>query len=327
MNKNKQLMLAVLMLVFAGVVMPAAAQDYPKRPLRFIVPYPPGGGTDTVARLIAQPLGERLKQQIVIDNRGGANAIIGTDLGAKAPADGYTLVFCLPASVSVNPTLYRDLPYEPARDFSAVIQLNAIAIMLVSANSLPVKSVAELVAYAKVRPGQLNFASSGNGSAGHLAVELFALTTGIRMVHVPYKGGGPALTDTISGQMHMMAGPMISALPHVKAGRVRGLAMMAPKRNKGLPEVEAMGETMPGFDASIWHGVLVPRGTPVAIVRRLNQDLNDVLRQPEIAGRMAQQGAETVGGTPDNFAALIKSDTAKYAKLLKAAGMAGSVKR
>lgn len=311
----------------AALPFAAVAQDYPARPIRFIVPFPPGGGTDTVARLIAQPLSERLRQQLVIDNRGGANAIIGTDIGAKAPADGYTLVFCLPASVSVNQTLYRNLPYDPARDFAPVIQLNTIAIMLVGANALPVNSVAELVAYAKARPGQLNFASSGNGSAGHLAVELFAQTTGIRLVHVPYKGGGPALTDTISGQMHLMAGPMISALPHVKAGRVRGLAMMAPQRVKGLPGVEAMGETLPGFDASIWHGVLVPRGAPAAIVQRLNRDLNDVLRLPEIADRMARQGAETVGGTPEQFAALIKSDTAKYAKLLQAVGMAGSIKR
>jgi len=323
-------MLRFLMLLAAAVpALPfaAVAQDYPARPIRFIVPFPPGGGTDTVARLIAQPLAERLRQQLVIDNRGGANAIIGTDIGAKAPADGYTLVFCLPASVSVNQTLYRNLPYDPARDFTPVIQLNTIAIMLVGANALPVNSVAELVAYAKARPGQLNFASSGNGSAGHLAVELFAQTTGIRLVHVPYKGGGPALTDTISGQMHMTAGPMISALPHVKAGRVRGLAVMAPQRVRGLPDVEAMGETLPGFDASIWHGVLAPRGTPAAIVQRLNRDLNDVLRLPEIADRMARQGAETVGGTPEQFAALIKSDTAKYAKLLQAVGMAGSIKR
>lgn len=324
---SSRLTLLIVTAVLALPAVPAFAQEYPVRPIRFIVPFPPGGGTDTVARLISQPLAERLKQQIVIDNRGGANAIIGTDLGAKAPADGYTLVFCLPASVSTNPTLYRNLPYDPVRDFAPVIQLNAIAILLVSANALPVKSVAELIAYAKARPGQLNFASSGNGSAGHLGMELFNTTTGIRMVHVPYKGGAPALTDTISGQMHLMAGPMISALPHVKAGRVRGLAIMAAQRVKGLPGVEAIGETLPGFDASIWHGVLVPRGTPTAIVQRLNRELNDVLRLPEVANRMATQGAEPVGGTPAQFAALIQSDTAKYAKLLKTIGLAGSASR
>ncbi|MDP1538150.1 MAG: tripartite tricarboxylate transporter substrate binding protein [Burkholderiales bacterium] len=315
----------LLTLLLAALALPAQAQNYPNRPIRFIVPFPPGGGTDTVARLIAGPLAERLKQQIVIDNRGGANAIIGTDLGAKAPADGYTLVFCLPASVSINPTLYRSLPYDPVRDFTPVIQLNTIALLLVTANALPVKSVAELIAQAKARPGQLNFASSGNGSSAHLGMALFNASSGISMVHVPYKGGGPAMTDTISGQMHMMAGPMIAAMPQVRGGRVRALAVMTPKRVKGLPDVEAMGETLPGFDASLWHGVLVPRGTPAAIVQRLNRDLNEVLRLPEVGERMASQGAEIVGGTPDAFAALIRSDTAKYAKLLKDLGLARSV--
>ncbi len=317
-------MIAAALLAWPTLVQ-AQLQNYPTRPIRFIVPFPPGGGTDTVARLIAQPLAERLKQQVVIDNRGGANAIIGTDLGAKAPADGYTLLFCLPASVSINPTLYHTLPYDPAHDFSPVIQLNTIALLLVTANVLPVKNVAELIVYAKARPGQLNFASSGNGSSAHLGMELFNATTGIRMVHVPYKGGGPAMADTISGQTHMMAGPMIAAMPHVRGGRVRALAVMTPKRVKGLPDVEAMGETLPGFDASLWHGVLVPRGTPAAIVQLLNRELNEVLRRSDVADRMATQGAEAVGGTPAQFAALIRSDTAKYAKLLKDVGLARSV--
>lgn len=323
MVKRMSGIIAVALLAWPAL--PAVAQNYPTRPIRFIVPFPPGGGTDTVARLIAQPLSERLKQQIIIDNRSGANAIIGTELGAKAPADGYTLLFCLPASVSINPTLYHTLPYDPAHDFSPVIQLNTIALLLVTASVLPVKNVAELIVHAKARPGQLNFASSGNGSSAHLGMELFNATTGIRMVHVPYKGGGPAMADTISGQIHMMAGPMIAAMPHVRGGRVRALAVMTPKRLKGLPDVEAMGETLPGFDASLWHGVLVPRGTPVAIVQLLNRELNEVLRRPEVADRMATQGAEAVGGTPAQFAALIRSDTAKYAKLLKDVGLARSV--
>ena len=323
MVKRMSGIIAVALLAWPAL--PAVAQNYPTRPIRFIVPFPPGGGTDTVARLIAQPLSERLKQQIIIDNRSGANAIIGTELGAKAPADGYTLLFCLPASVSINPTLYHTLPYDPAHDFAPVIQLNTIALLLVTASVLPVKNVAELIVHAKARPGQLNFASSGNGSSAHLGMELFNATTGIRMVHVPYKGGGPAMADTISGQTHMMAGPMIAAMPHVRGGRVRALAVMTPKRVKGFPDVEAMGETLPGFDASLWHGVLVPRGTPVAIVQLLNRELNEVLRRPEVADRMATQGAEAVGGTPVQFAALIRSDTAKYAKLLKDVGLARSV--
>ncbi|MDP3715388.1 MAG: tripartite tricarboxylate transporter substrate-binding protein, partial [Burkholderiales bacterium] len=207
--KMQYALLVVLCVVAATV---QAAGNYPQRPIRFIVPFPPAGGTDTVARLIAGPLAERLKQQVIIDNRGGANAIIGTDLGAKAPPDGYTWVFCLPASVSVNPTLYRNLPYDPARDFVPVIRLNTIALLMTVTNNLPAKNVAELVALAKAKPGTLNYASSGNGGAAHLAMALFNLTAGLDMVHVPYKGGGPAMTDLISGQVQIMAGPMIGAV-------------------------------------------------------------------------------------------------------------------
>ncbi len=315
----------VVKLVVALLALPALAQNYPSRPIRFIVPFPPGGGTDTVARLIAQPLAERLKQPLVIDNRSGANAIIGTELGAKAPADGYTLVFCLPASVAVNPTLYRDLAYDPVRDFAPVIQINTIALLLVTAHTLPAKNVAELIVLAKAKPGQFNYASSGNGSAAHLSMALFNVMAGVNMVHVPYKGGGPALTDIMSGQMHMMSGPMIAAMPQVKAGRVRALAVMTHKRISGLPDVPTVGETVKGFESSIWHGVLAPRGTPAAIVQRLNSDINAVLQLPEMSGRMAMQGAEVVGGAPENFAALIRAETAKYSKLLKDVGLARSV--
>ncbi len=314
----------LLLLAAALLTLPALAQNYPARPIRFVVPFPPGGGTDTVARLIAQPLGERMKQQIIIDNRSGANAIIGTDIGAKAPPDGYTWVFCLPASVSVNPTLYRDLPYDPARDFAPVIQLNSIALLLTVSNSLPAKNVAELVALAKAKPGQLNFASSGNGSAAHLAMELFNVMAGLKMVHIPYKGGGPAMTDLISGQVQMMAGPMIAAIPHVKAGRVRALAVMGNKRVQGMPELPSAGETVKGYESSIWHGVLMPKGVPPAILRQVNREINELLKMPEVRERMAAQGAEVVGGSPEEFAAWIRTDTAKYSKLLKQIGMAGS---
>lgn len=307
----------------------ASAQSgaYPSKPIRFIVPYPPGGGTDTVARLIAQPLGERLKQQVVVDNRGGASGIIGTDMGAKAAPDGYTLVFCLPASVSVNPTYYQNLPYDPARDFAPVIQLNTIALLLVTTSSLPAKNVHELIALAKAKPGQLNFASSGNGSAAHLAMELFNMMAGVKMVHVPYKGGGPALTDIIGGQMHMMSGPLIAALPHVKSGRIKAMAVTTERRVKGLPEVPTVAESLPGYESSIWHGVVVPRGVPAAVVNRLNREIGEILKIPEVQRRLDSEGAESVGGPPEKFAALIKSDTAKYAKLLRDVGLAGSGKR
>jgi tripartite-type tricarboxylate transporter receptor subunit TctC len=316
----------LLLLAVAALALPVQAQNYPNRPIRFVVPFPPGGGTDTVARLIAQPLGERLKQQIIIDNRSGANAIIGTDIGAKAPPDGYTWVYCLPASVSVNPTLYRNLPYDPARDFSPVIQLNTIALLLTVSNSLPAKNVAELVALAKARPGALNYASSGNGGAAHLAMALFNVMAGLNMVHVPYKGGAPAMTDLISGQVQIMAGPMIAAMPHVKAGRVRALAVMSQKRVPGMPDLPTAGETVKGYETSIWHGVLMPKGVPPAILRQVNREINDLLKLPEIRERMAGQGAETVGGSPEEFAAWIKADTDKYSKLLKQIGLAGTEK-
>lgn len=316
----------LLLLALAALTLPTQAQNYPNRPIRFVVPFPPGGGTDTVARLIAQPLGERLKQQIIIDNRSGANAIIGTDIGAKAPPDGYTWVFCLPASVSVNPTLYRNLPYDPARDFAPVIQLNTIALLLTVSNSLPAKNVAELVALAKSKPGALNYASSGNGGAAHLAMALFNVMAGLNMVHVPYKGGAPAMTDLISGQVQIMAGPMIAAMPHVKSGRVRALAVMSQKRVSGMPDLPTAGETVKGYETSIWHGVLMPKGVPPAILRQVNREINDLLKQTEVRERMAGQGAETVGGSPEEFAAWIKADTEKYSKLLKQIGLAGTEK-
>lgn len=321
---SDRLLLPIIMAWLMAIPAFATAQDYPVRPIRFIVPFPPGGGTDTVARLIAQPLAERLKQQVIIDNRGGANAIIGTELGAKAPPDGYTWVYCLPASVSVNPTLYRNLPYDPARDFAPVIQLNETALLLVVNNALPVKSVPELIALAKARPEQLNYASSGNGSAAHLAMALFNVMAGLKMVHVPYKGGAPAMTDLISGQVQMMSGPMIGAMPHVKSGKVRAMAVTTAKRAQGLPDIPSIGETLQGYESSIWHGVLMPKGTPPAIVQRVNAEINVVLQSAGVRERMATQGSDPVGGTPSAFAAMLKADIARQSDLLKKIGLAGS---
>lgn len=247
--------------------------------------------------------------------------IIGTDLGAKAPADGYTLVFCLPASVAVNPAFYRDLPYDPIRDFTPVIQLNTIALLLVATPSLAANNVKELIALAKAKPGQINFASSGNGSAAHLAMELFKTMAKVDMVHVPYKGGGPALNDLIGGQVQLMSGPMIAALPHVRSGRLKAIAVTTAQRARGWPEVPAMAETLPGYESSIWHGVVVPKGVPAVIVRRLNREIGEILQIAEIRNRLANQGAEPVGGTPEQFSALIKAEIEKYARLLKDAGI------
>lgn len=297
------------------------AQSYPSKPVRLIVPFPPGGGTDTVARVISQGLAERLGQQVVIDNRGGANAIIGTELGAKAAPDGYTLTFTLPAAAVVNPSLYPDLPYAPLRDFAPVTQLNTIALLIVTHPRLPFSTVRELIAHAKAKPGEVTFASSGNGSAAHLATALFMLMAGVDMVHIPYKGGGPALTDIIGGQVQLMSGPMISALPFVKSGRLKALAVTTAKRVQGLPDVPALGETVPGYESSIWHGVLVPSRTPRPIIMRLHAELVKILNGADVKDRFAREGAEPVGNTPEQFGLLLESEMMKYSKLIKAAGI------
>ena len=310
-----------IVLSFSPCAAPVIAQTYPSKPIRFIVPFPPGGGTDTVARVISQRLGERLGQQVVIDNRAGANAIIGTEMGAKAAPDGYTLTFTLPAAVAVNPSLYPKLPYAPLRDFAPVTQLNTIALLLIAHPGVQANSIRELIALAKAMPGLLTFASSGNGSAGHLAMELFKLMASVDMVHIPYKGGGPALNDIVGGQVQLMSGPMISALPFVKAGRLKALAVTTDKRIAGLPEVPAIAETVRGYESSIWHGVLAPSGTPRPIIMRLHDEIVKILEVPEVKERFSREGAETVGNTPEQFGAFIKSETIKYGKLIKAAGI------
>lgn len=299
----------------------AAYLSYPDRPIRFIVPYPPGGGTDIVARLIAQRLAEALGQQVVIDNRGGANAIIGTGIAAKAAPDGYTMLFALPASVAVNPNLYHDLPYEPLRDFAPVIQLLSFPLLLAAHPGVPASNVRELIALAQAKPGQLNFASSGNGSAPHLAMEMFKSMAKVQMVHVPYKGGGPAMNDLLAGQVQIMAGTMISELPFVKAGRLKGLAVTTAKRAVVLPDVPTVSESLPGYEISNWHGILVPRATAPAIVMRLNRETLKILQTQEARERFASQGAEPAGGTPAAFDALIKAELVRYRQVLRDAGV------
>ncbi len=299
----------------------AAAPGYPARPIRFIIPFPPGGGTDIVGRLLGQKLSERLGQQIVIDNRGGANAIIGTALAAKAPADGYTLLMALPASVAVNAALYRNLPYDAVRDFAPVIQLTSIVQLLAVHPSFPASSVQELIQLARARPGRITFASSGTGGSSHLAMELFKIMAKVDMVHVPYKGGGPAVNELIAGQVDVYPGTMISILPFVKAGRLRALAVTSARRFPGLPDVPAIGEVLPGYESTTWQGVLVPKGTPAAVVNRLNREIVAILRLPDIRERLAGDGALPVGGTAADFEALISADILKYAKLIKEAGI------
>jgi tripartite-type tricarboxylate transporter receptor subunit TctC len=312
---------APLMIVMLCAGIGAHAQAYPNKSIRLIVPYPPGGGTDIVARLLSQKLTDTFGQQVIIDNRGGANAIIGTELGAKGPPDGYTLLFALPANVAVNPSLYANLPYDPVRDFAPIAQLNTFPMLLVAHPSLPVTSVSDLVQLARSRPGQLNFASSGEGGGPHLAMELLKSMTKTKFTHIPYKGGGPATNDLIAGQVQVMTGTLMSTLPFVKANRLRALGVTSARRSQAALDIPAVGETVPGYEFSNWHGILAPRGTPAAIVEKLSVEIRKILQSNDVRERLASQGAEPVYGNPDDFMKLIKSEMVKYQQLLHNAGI------
>jgi tripartite-type tricarboxylate transporter receptor subunit TctC len=286
--------------------------------VRFIVPFPPGGGTDTVARAISQRLADSLGQQVVIDNRSGANAIIGTELGAKAAPDGYTLTFTLPAAVAVNPSLYPKLPYDPLRDFAPVTQLNVIALMIVAHPGMPANSVKELIALAKAKPGHVTFASSGNGSAAHLAMELFKLMAGVDMTHIPYKGGGPALMAAVSGETDMTILGTLVTVPQIKAGNLKALAVLGRKRAAPLPQVPTAAEQGLGnIDVSSWIGLLVPAGTPAPIIARVHQAFTAALKNPAVMARMMEDGNEIVASSPEQFGAFLAQDSARWGKVIR----------
>ena len=310
--------LALAVLAAAGAI---AAEIYPAKPVRLIVPFPPGGGTDIIARLVGQKFSAQVGQPLVIDNRGGANAIIGTDLAAKSPGDGYTLLVVLPASMAVNPALYPNLPYDPLRDFAPVIQFNSIPLLMAAHPSLPAKTVAALIQLARSRPGQVIFASSGTGGSSHLALELFKLMTRTDMVHVPYKGGGPAMNDLLGGQVQLYAGTVIGVLPFVKTGKLRALGVTSLRRIENLPEIPAIAETVAGYESVVWQGIVAPRATPEAIVSRLNTEFAQILNRPEVRERFIADGTIVVGGSAAQFAILIKSEIAGYARLVKVAGV------
>ena len=299
---------------------PALAQGYPARTIRIVVPYPPGGPTDVLARIVAGRLSDGLGQQVVLDNKPGASGMIGAEMVAKAAPDGYTLL--ANASVHViNPGLYPKMPFDAIADFVPVTQLASVPLILVVNNDLPVKSVRELIAYAKANPGKLNFASSGNAAAPHLAGESFRLATGAAMQHVPYKGSAPAITDLIGGQVQLMFDSMPSAMPHVKAGKVRPLAVTTARRAGALPDLPTVAEAgVPGYDISTWYGIWAPRGTPRDIVLRLQAEIAKVLRLPEVRERFAGLGAEPVGSTPDEFAAYCRTELDKWARVVRDSG-------
>lgn len=318
----------MLALALAGMAMPSVgnAQAYPAKAVRIIVPFSAGGGADIVARAIAQKLGESMGQQVVVDNRTGAAAIIGTELAAKAVPDGYTIILGQTGPNSINPSLYERLPYDPLRDFAPITLTTTYPYMMVVHPSIPAKSVKELIALAKARPNQLTFASAGNGAANHLAGELFKSVAGISMVHVPYKASAPALVDVLGGHVSMMLDPIITAMPHVKLGRLRALGVSGSRRTAVASEVPTIAETgLPGYEAIGWHGMLAPAATPRDIITRLNSEIVNALRMPEMRARFAEQGAEPVGNTPDQFLEFLKIDLAKWTKVIKAAGVSAKL--
>ena len=298
-----------------------AAQAYPARPIRFIVPFAPGGSTDTLARTLSTKLGEALGQQVVVDNRAGGNGNIGTDLVAHALPDGYTILLGYVANLAIGPSLYAKLPYDPVKDFAPITQLAVAPNILVVHPSVPVKNFREFIAYAQANPARINFASAAVASPGHLSGELLNLAAGIHMQHVPYKGSGQAVVDLVGGQVQAMVSGMSSVMPHIKAGRLRPLAVTGSQRSPAVPDLPTIAESgFPRFEATAWYGVLAPAGTPPAIVTRLHDEIVRALKMPAVRERLEYVGFEIVGGTPAAFGAYIKSEIKKWAPVVKAAG-------
>jgi len=297
------------------------AGEYPEKPVRIVVPYTPGGFNDTLARTLAQHLGQAWKQAVVVDNRPGGGTTVGTGLVAKAPADGYTLLI-VSFAFAVNPSLYASLPYDSVKDFTAVVLAAGTPNLLVVNPSLPVRSVPELVQLAKTRPGGLNYASAGNGSSNHLSMELFKSLAGVDMVHVPYKGSVPAVTDLIGGQVDVMFDNVPNVLQHVKAGKLRALAVSSGQRSPFLPQLPTVAESgVPAFDVSVWFGVVVPTGTPTTVVSRLNAEINRILKLPDVVELFHGQGVEPRGGTPAEFASFLRAQTMAWSKVVKDSGV------
>jgi len=300
----------------------ASGRAYPTKAIRLIVPFPPGGPNDILGRVVAQQLTEQLGQQVVVDNRGGAGGIIGAELAAKAVPDGYTLLLGGTASLSINPSLHKTLPYDPLRDFAAVSMVGTAPSILITHPSVPVKTVKDLIELAKAKPGQLNFASAGIGTPPHLAGELFKSMAGIDMVHVPYKGGGPALTDLLAGQVGIYFSGISSALPYVRDGRLRGIAVTSAKRTAVMPDMPTIAESgLPGYEVGNWYAILAPAATPTAVVARLNSEIRKALAVAEVKKRFIELAADPVGSTPAALAAYTRSEIAKWAKVIKSAGI------
>ena len=311
--------LAAAALIFCS--MAGQAADYPVRPIRFIVPSAPGGGPDTSSRMLAIDLSSRLGQQVVVDNRPGGSGVLGTDLIAKAAPDGYTIGQGNILTLAINRSLLKSLPYDVDKDLQKVIQISFVTNLLAVSPTLPVKSVKELIEYAKANPGKVFYGSGGVGTTHHVGMELFAYMTGTQLVHVPYKSTQQAVTELIAGQIQVMADGSASILPHVRAGRVRGLATTGAKRSPAAPELPTVAEAgVPGYEVVSWNGIIVPAGFPRPLVNRLNTEINQILANPDFKERIGKIGYETAGGTPEQFAELITRETKRWAEIVKRSG-------
>jgi len=310
--------LSLALALFAGAAM---AQAYPSKPIRLIVPFPPGGGTDIAARTIANKLSESVKWTFVVENKPGAGGNLGVEQAVKSPADGYTLVIGQTSNLAINPTLYAKLPYDPLKDLSPVALIVSAPVVLVVAVNSRYASLGDLLAAARTDPGAVTFASPGNGTVSHLTGELLQRAAGVKLTHVPYKGASQALTDTLGGQVHSFMSSVPSALSQIRAGRLRAITVTSSKRASELPEVPTIAESgYGGFEASTWYGLLAPAGTPMTIVARLNVEVNRLLKTAEVRERLAAEGGEVLGGSPEQFASFLKAEHAKWGRVVRESG-------
>jgi tripartite-type tricarboxylate transporter receptor subunit TctC len=308
----------LLTLGHAGIAAPG--DDYPNKPVKWVVPYTPGGTTDILARIMGQYLSERLGQQFIIDNRPGAGNNIGTEVVVNSPPDGYTLLLLNPAN-GINTTLYRKLPFNLLRDIAPVAGITRTPNVMEVTPTFPAKNVAEFIAYGKANPGKINMASSGNGTSVHLSGEMFMAMTGIKMTHVPYRGAAPAITDIIAGTVDVMFDNMPSSVEFIRSGKMRALAVTTDARNPGLPDVPTVGETVPGYEASAWFGMGAPKGTPAAIIEKINKAVNEALANPKVVTKLAELGGIPLTGSPEDFGKVMASETEKWGKVVKFAGI------
>ena len=318
---KKWLSAALVCLSGVSIAGLAHAQSWPTKPIKLIVPYPPGGGTDVIARIVQEPLSKELGQQVIIDNRGGAGGSIGSALAAQSPSDGYTVLFTL-SSHTINPAIYTKLPFDTEKDFSSVVTVASLPQILVANPNFPAKTVKEVIEMAKAKPGSISYASVGNGSPGHLAGAMMATDAGVDMVHIPYRGGGPAITDVIAGQVPLLWVSIPAAAQFVKSGKVKALAVSTVKRSAVFPDVPTMAESgFKDFEVDSWYAMFVPASTPKPIVERLNKAALKVLAQPEVKEKLLSQGAEAVGDSPSQLGAVVKKEIAKWKQVVKSANI------